>query len=71
MFLGHGAIDQRVLPLNSLRLAEAMKDAGNEAGARLYGRQGHVGVLLALANPFRRLFPVLDDVVGFLNRVTA
>lgn len=71
MLLGHGTVDQRVLPLNSLRLAEAMKDAGNEAAARLYRRQGHVGVLLALADPFRRLFRVLDDVVGFLNRVTA
>jgi acetyl esterase/lipase len=70
MLLAHGTIDQRVLPLNSLRLADALRDAGNEATARLYRRQGHVGILLALANPFRRLFRVLDDVRGFLDRVT-
>ncbi len=71
MLLGHGAMDQRVLPLNSLRLAEAMRDAGGQATARLYPRQGHVGVLLGLANPFRRLARVLDDTVGFVDHVTA
>jgi acetyl esterase/lipase len=69
MLLAHGTVDRRVLPLNSLRLAEALADAGNDAVARLYRRQGHVGVLLALADPFRRLFRVLDDTVGFLGHV--
>jgi acetyl esterase/lipase len=68
MLLAHGAIDRRVLPINSLRLAEAMRAAGNEATARLYPRHGHVGLLLALAHPFRRLFRVMGDTSGFLER---
>ena len=67
MLLAHGTIDQRVLPINSVRLAAALKDAGNEADVRLYPRHGHVGILLALANPFRRVFRVLDDTVAFLD----
>lgn len=68
MLLAHGTRDQRVLPINSLRLAEALRESGNEATARLYPRHGHVGILLAMANPFRRMFRVLDDAVAFLDR---
>ena len=68
MLLAHGAVDQRVFPFNSLRLAETLREAGNEATARLYHRQGHVGILLALANPFRCLCRVLDDALAFLGR---
>jgi acetyl esterase/lipase len=67
MLLAHGTIDQRVLPINSVRLAAALQDAGSEAAVRLYPRHGHVGILLALANPFRRLFRELDDTVAFLD----
>ncbi len=69
MLLAHGCADRRVLPINSQRLAEAMRAAGNEVELRLYPRQGHVGLLLALAEPFRRVFRVLDDTLGFLERV--
>jgi acetyl esterase/lipase len=68
MLLVHGTLDRRVAPVSSLRLAEALRDVGSEASAKLYARHGHVGILLALANPFRRLFSVLDDAVGFLDR---
>ena len=68
MLLAHGSADRRVLPINSQRLAEAMRAAGNEVELRLYPRQGHVGLLLALAEPFRRVFRVLDDTLGFLER---
>ena len=71
MLLGHGMVDRRVLPLNSLRLAEALRNAGGEARAMLYRRQGHVGILLGLAHPFRKIVRVLDDAVSFLDRVTA
>jgi hypothetical protein len=50
-----------------VRLAAALQDAGSVAAVRLYPRHGHVGLLLALANPFRRLFRVLDDTVAFLD----
>lgn len=71
MLLAHGAVDQRVFPFNSLRMAAALREAGNEAAARLYRRQGHVGILLALADPFRRFCRLLDDAVAFLGRATA
>lgn len=67
MLLAHGLIDRRVLPLHSERFAAALKTRGNEAVLRLYPRHGHVGLLLALANPFQRLFRVLGDTVGFLD----
>ncbi|MEK0085554.1 alpha/beta hydrolase [Benzoatithermus flavus] len=69
MLLAHGMRDQRVLPINSLKLAEALRETGNEATAKLYPRHGHVGILLAMANPFRRVFRVLSDTVAFLDRV--
>jgi acetyl esterase/lipase len=68
MLLAHGTADRRVLPINSVRFADAMQAVGNDATVRLYPRQGHAGVLLAMANPFCRVFGVLDDVVGFLDR---
>jgi acetyl esterase/lipase len=71
MLLAHGGIDRRVLPINSLRLAEAMRAAGNDVRLRLYPRHGHVGLLLALANPFRWLFRALDDTVEFLDGILA
>ena len=71
MLLAHGAVDTRVLPLNSLRLADVLREAGNEASVKVYRRHGHVGVLLALAEPFRRLVRVLDDTVSFLRGVAA
>lgn len=71
MLLAHGGADRRVLPLNSLRLAEALAEVGGEASLRLYPRQGHVGILLALADPFRRLFRVLDDTTAFLAQALA
>jgi acetyl esterase/lipase len=68
MLLAHGTADRRVLPINSMRFADAMQAAGNEAAARLYPHHGHVGLLLAMASPFCHLFGVLDDIVAFLNR---
>jgi acetyl esterase/lipase len=71
MLLAHGTIDQRVAALSSVRLADALRAAGGEAQARLYSRHGHVGILLALANPFRRVARVLDDAVAFAGQATA
>ncbi|HEX6011632.1 MAG TPA: alpha/beta hydrolase [Geminicoccaceae bacterium] len=68
MLLAHGTADRRVLPINSVRFADAMRAAGNDAKVRLYPHHGHVGLLLAMANPFCHMFGVLDDVVSFLDR---
>jgi acetyl esterase/lipase len=69
MLLAHGGADRRVLPINSVRFAAAMRAAGNDANLQLYPRHSHVGLLLGLANPFHRLSCVLNDTVGFLNQV--
>jgi acetyl esterase/lipase len=69
MLLVHGGADRRVLPINSLSFAAAMRAAENIVDLRLYRRHGHVGLLLGLANPFPRRSSILDDVVGFLDRV--
>ena len=69
MLLAHGGADRRVLPINSVRFAAAMRAAGNMVDLRLYRRHGHVGLLLALANPFPRRSSILDDIVGFLDQM--
>lgn len=69
MLLAHGLADRRVLPANSRELAAALSRAGGEAALRLYPRYGHVGILLALAAPFRRVSRVFRDTLGFLDRV--
>jgi acetyl esterase/lipase len=69
MLLAHGGADRRVLPINSVRFATAMRAAGNDVDLRLYRRHGHVGLLLALANPLPRVSCVLDHTVSFLDRV--
>lgn len=69
--LVHGLADRLVLPFHSESLAAALAAQGNEVTLKLYPRHGHVGVLLALARPFQRVFRVLDDTLGFLSRVFA
>ncbi len=67
----HGEDDTRVKPRNSRKLAELLDSAGSEVRLRIYPRLGHVGILTALAIPFRRRAPVLADVAEFAREVTA
>lgn len=67
----HGAGDATVRPRNSEALAIRLHAAGSEAETRIYPRIGHVGIVTALALPFRRRAPVLTDLAGFARRVTA
>jgi acetyl esterase/lipase len=67
----HGEDDSRVKPRNSRRLAGQLREAGSEAELKLYPGLGHVGILTALAIPFRRQAPVLADVAAFAHRVAA
>lgn len=66
----HGADDVRVKPRNSRALAARLAAAGAEVEVKLYPRLGHVGILTALAIPFRRQAPVLADMAAFANEVT-
>lgn len=66
----HGDDDLRVKPRNSRKLAERLRSAGSKAELKLYPRLGHVGILTALALPFRRRAPVLADVAAFAHTIT-
>jgi acetyl esterase/lipase len=66
----HGASDTRVKPRNSRKLAGLLRAAGSEVRLEVYPGVGHVGILTALAIPFRRKAPALADVADFASEVT-
>lgn len=66
----HGVDDTRVKPRNSHALAGRLKAAGADVRLKLYPRLGHIGILAALAIPFRRQAPILADLAGFAREVT-
>lgn len=70
VLLLHGDDDSRVKPRNSLKLAGLLRAAGGDVRLKLYPGLGHVGILTALATPFRRRAPVLADVASFGSEVT-
>jgi acetyl esterase/lipase len=65
-----GTEDELVLASQSTGMAIAMAQAGAEADVLVYPGVGHVGVVTALAKPFRDEAPALRDVVEFARRVT-
>jgi acetyl esterase/lipase len=69
-FLGTGEKDTLVLPANSDSLASHLRAAGVEVERRRYAQLGHVGLITAIAKPFRGKASVLDDVADFADRVT-
>jgi acetyl esterase/lipase len=66
-----GAQDDVVDPGNSRRLAARLRAQGVPARDIVYPNLGHRTLLGALAAPLRGLGPVLDDVAGFVNEVSA
>ncbi|MDE2303005.1 MAG: alpha/beta hydrolase [Sphingomonadales bacterium] len=68
--LATGDRDKTVGPYNSDRLAERLRAAGVMVERRTYPAVGHIGLVTALAAPFRKRAPVLADVVGFAGMVT-
>ncbi|NRF70411.1 alpha/beta hydrolase [Aquincola sp. S2] len=70
--LAVGTGDQRVNPLrNSVGLAHALRDAGAPVALRQYDGVSHDAAIAAFAWPLRRLAPVLEDVVGFVQAPAA
>lgn len=63
----YGAEDTVVSPRNSVALAKRLRAGGVTVEQRAYSKLGHVGILLALARPFRGRGPVLADVAGFIR----
>ena len=68
MLLVQGLKDTTVNPDNATRLAAAIRAAGGRVEVIRYLHRAHVGVVLALAWPFRWLDPVLDDVAAYFRR---
>lgn len=67
LLLIHGAEDETVRPGNARRLAERLRSVGGQVETKFYADRGHVGILLALAWPFRWYAPTLDDVTAFFR----
>jgi acetyl esterase/lipase len=63
----YGTEDTVVRPRNSEALAAKLRAGGVTVEQRAYPKLGHVGILLALARPFRSRGPVLADVAGFIR----
>lgn len=67
----HGEDDTRVGIHNSRNLAARIVARGGAVETTYYPEMGHVGILLALAAPFRNGKPVLDRVAKFIDEHVA
>jgi acetyl esterase/lipase len=63
----YGAEDDTVLPRNSEALAGRLRSGGVPIELRAYPKLGHVGLLIALARPFRSRSPLLQDINDFVR----
>ena len=68
-FLAYGVEDRTVRPRNSAALGARLRAGGVRVELRAYPRLGHIGLLLALARPFRGRAPLLDDMDRFIRDV--
>lgn len=63
-----GEDDDVVSPGNSTRLAARVAGLGGEVEVIRYPREGHRGIVAALAAPLRGRRRVLDDIAAFIER---
>lgn len=63
-----GDADDTVNPRNTASLALRVRAAGGRVQATLYPGLGHIGIVIAFAPLFRDRAPVLEDVLGFVER---
>ncbi len=68
-FLATGDQDDTVRPANSDSLARRLEASGVAVERRRYPKVGHVGLLTAVARPFRDRAAVLHDLVAFADRI--
>ena len=64
--LMHGLSDDVVQLYNLRDLVKALRDKGAAVESREFAGIGHLGILLAIASPFRWRAPVLDQMVDFI-----
>jgi acetyl esterase/lipase len=62
----HGTGDTTVFPRNAVALDKALREKGVSSELKFYDGTSHVGIILALAKPFRGT-PVLEDAVRFMR----
>jgi acetyl esterase/lipase len=67
MLLLHGGDDTAVGPYNSADMAAALKGAGRVVTHTVYKDVAHIGIILALAKPFRGNAPTLTDSAAFID----
>jgi acetyl esterase/lipase len=65
-----GREDRTVQARNSVSLAARLHAGGVPVDLRSYPKLGHVGMVTAIARPFRGRAPVLNDMAAFVDRVT-
>lgn len=65
----HGTADSTVWPKNSRELTAKLKAARVPVQLIELEDVGHIGILLALAKPFQETDGVVDQIVGFLERL--
>jgi acetyl esterase/lipase len=64
-----GTDDTTVKPKNSRALDKKLREEGATSQLREYEGVGHVGILMALAKPFRsKAKPVLEDILAFFAK---
>jgi len=66
-----GDTDKLVRPGNSTRLAERLRQSGNDATALLYRHFGHITLLAAYAPFLWNFLPAMRDLDAFVARVSA
>jgi acetyl esterase/lipase len=66
MLLATGDDDTTVLPRNSQRLAEKLRQAGNQVELITYAGVGHATIVGAFAAPLGFIAPVKQDVLRFI-----
>jgi acetyl esterase/lipase len=67
----HGSADSTVKRFNTVDLAAALRGVGSRVDVVEYAGIGHVGLVLALSQPFRWRAAVLDDIVRFVGSIAA
>jgi acetyl esterase/lipase len=67
MLLATGANDGRVQVKSTRNLSALLRAAGSDVQERIYPDVGHMGIILALAPPFRRRAPLREDIVRFVE----
>lgn len=70
MLLLWGDADTTVGPRNVRSLEAAMRAVGGRVETKIYPGVNHVDIMLALSHPLRGRATTLEDVTGFVRRVT-